>query len=47
MYKKDIGTKNNWTFTAEKFEELLKILKTREDIKIVNIKELLLANKPK
>jgi hypothetical protein len=48
MYEKDIVTKNNWTFTAEKFEELLKILKAEEGcIKIVNIRDLLLANKPK
>ena len=41
IYEKDILKKNKWIFTAEKFEELLKIFKNRPDIKVLNIKELL------
>jgi hypothetical protein len=41
VYKKDILKKNKWVFTAEKFEELLRILKRGSNIKVLNIGELL------
>jgi hypothetical protein len=40
LYEKDILKKNKWAFTAEKFEELLKIFKSSKNIKVLNIKEL-------
>jgi hypothetical protein len=47
MYEKDIRRKNKWIFSAEKFEDLLKIFKKMQDVKILNIRELLYNNQLK